>query len=58
MMARLDAHHERMMTRMDSEPEKIEATVDVFEGRLNKMDTILLEASRDKMGCSGAAGCS
>jgi hypothetical protein len=31
-----------MMARMDSQLEKIEASVDVFEERLNKMDTTVM----------------
>jgi hypothetical protein len=33
-----------MMSRMDSHLEKMEAAVDVFEERLNKMDTAVLRA--------------
>jgi hypothetical protein len=40
---KLDGHHERMMARMDSQLE--EATVDVFEEMLNKMDTTDLQAN-------------
>jgi hypothetical protein len=35
MMAKLDAHHKKMMARMDSQ--------------LEKMDTTILEANREKM---------
>jgi hypothetical protein len=45
IMAKLDGHHERMMARMDSQLEKKEDTVDVFEERLDKMDTADLEAN-------------
>jgi nitrate reductase NapAB chaperone NapD len=45
MMVKLDAHQERMMTTMDSQLEKMEAVVYVFKDRLNKMDTMDLEAS-------------
>jgi hypothetical protein len=45
MRATLDAHHERMIARMDSQLEKMEAAVDVSEERLNKMDTTLLEVN-------------
>jgi cytochrome c553 len=45
VLAKLDAHYERMMARMGSQLEKIEATVDIFQGRLNKMDTMDLEAN-------------
>jgi hypothetical protein len=47
-MAKLDAFHERMMARMGSQLEKMEAAVDVFEEGLNKMDTTDLEANREK----------
>jgi hypothetical protein len=47
-MAKSDAHHERMMDRIDSQLEKMEATVDVFEEGLNKGDTKDLEANREK----------
>lgn len=49
MMAKLHAHHERMMGRMDSHLDKIEATVDVFKESLNKMDTMDLEANQEKL---------
>jgi hypothetical protein len=45
MMTMLDAHHERMMARMDSQTEKIEDAVDVFKDRLNKMDTADFEVN-------------
>jgi hypothetical protein len=45
MDAKLDAHHERMKARMESELEKMEASVGVFEERLNKMNTMDLEAT-------------
>jgi hypothetical protein len=45
MKTKLDACHERMMARMDSQLDKIEAMVDVFEERLTKMDTMNLEAN-------------
>jgi hypothetical protein len=45
--ANLDAHHERMV-RKDSQLEKIEAAVEVFEERLNKTDTVDFEANREK----------
>jgi hypothetical protein len=48
MLAKIDAHHERMMSRMDSQLEKIEAPMDVFEERLKKMDTADFEAIREK----------
>jgi hypothetical protein len=43
----MDAHHERMMARMDSQLQKIGATLDDFEEGLNKMDTTDLEANRE-----------
>jgi hypothetical protein len=43
--AKLDAHHERMMAGMNSELEKVEDAVGVFEERLNRMDTMDLEAN-------------
>jgi hypothetical protein len=48
MLAKSDAHHERM-TRMDSQLQKIKAMVDVFEERLNKMNTMNLEANQKKL---------
>jgi hypothetical protein len=45
MMAKSDAPHERIMATMDSQLEKMEAVVDVFEERLNKIDTMDLEAN-------------
>jgi hypothetical protein len=45
MMPKLDVHHKRMMARLDSQLEKMEAVVDVFDERLNKMDTTDSEAS-------------
>jgi hypothetical protein len=36
------------MARMNSQLEKMEAAVDVFEERLNKMATTDLEANREK----------
>jgi hypothetical protein len=36
MMAKLDAHHERVMARMDSQLQRMETVVDVFEERLKK----------------------
>jgi hypothetical protein len=48
MMAKLDAHHERMMARVDSELKKMEAMLDVFEERLNIMNTTDLEANQEK----------
>jgi hypothetical protein len=50
MLAKLYAYHERMMARMDSQLEKIEAVVDVFEERLNGMDTADVEANRETSG--------
>jgi hypothetical protein len=46
MMAKLNAHHEKN-SRMDSHVEKMEAAVDVFEERLNEMDTTDLEGNRE-----------
>jgi hypothetical protein len=47
-MTKLDAHHESMMAKSDSQLEKKEAAMDVSEERLNKMDTMDLEANREK----------
>jgi hypothetical protein len=50
MLAKLGAHQERMMTRMDSQLEKMEAC----SGKMEPMD---LEANPEKKrDCSGAAG--
>jgi hypothetical protein len=38
-----------MTARMDSQLEKMEAMVDVFEERLKKMDTTDFEANRGKL---------
>lgn len=43
----LYAHHDRMKSRMDSQVEKMGATVDVFEEKLNEMDTMDLEGNRE-----------
>jgi hypothetical protein len=48
-MGKLDAHHERMMARMVSQPKKMEAVVDVFKEKLKKMDTTDLEANWEKL---------
>jgi hypothetical protein len=40
MLTKLDACHERMIVRMDSQLDKMEAAVDVFDERLNQMDTM------------------
>jgi hypothetical protein len=45
VMAILDAHHKRMMARMDFKLEEMEDVVDIFEDRLNKMDTKGFEAN-------------
>jgi hypothetical protein len=37
-----------MMARMDSQPEKMEAVIDVFEEGLDKMDTTELEDNPKK----------
>jgi hypothetical protein len=47
MLAKLDVHHEKMMVRMNSQLEKMDAAVDVFEERLNRMDTTELEVNRE-----------
>jgi hypothetical protein len=44
-MAKSDALRERMMASMDSQVGKMEAMVDIFEERMNKMDTVDLEAN-------------
>jgi hypothetical protein len=49
MLAKSAAHHERMMARMDTQIEKMEAVVDVFEERLHKMDTKDLEGKQEKL---------
>jgi hypothetical protein len=46
--AKSDANHESI--RMDSWLEKMEAEVDVFEEKLNNMDTTDLEACLEKTG--------
>jgi hypothetical protein len=46
MDPKLDAHHKWIIARMDSQLVKMEATVDVFEERFNKMDTTDLEAEQ------------
>jgi hypothetical protein len=51
MMAKLDARDERMMSRMDSHLETMEAAVDIFEERLNEMDTTDFEGNREKSDC-------
>jgi hypothetical protein len=38
-MVELDAHHERMMARMDSQLETTEVAVYIVEERMNKLDT-------------------
>jgi hypothetical protein len=38
-----------MMTRMDSQLQKMETAVDAFEERLNKMNTMNLEAKQEKL---------
>jgi hypothetical protein len=48
MLAKLNAHHKRVMARMDSQLEKMEAVEDVFDKRFNKMDITLLEANRGR----------
>jgi hypothetical protein len=48
MVAKLNAHHERMMVRMDLQLEKIEAAPDKFEEILKKMDITNLDASQEK----------
>lgn len=55
-MVKLDGHCGKMMASMDSQLEKKEAAVDVFEERLDKMDTKDLEANWGIRGCSGATG--
>jgi hypothetical protein len=45
IMAKTDGHHERAVARMDSQLEKKEDAVDVFEEGLDKMDTTDLEAN-------------
>jgi carbamate kinase len=47
MLAKLDAHHKRMMARMVSLLEKMEAAVKFFEERLKKMDITDLEADQE-----------
>jgi hypothetical protein len=47
MLAKSDAHHKWMRARIDSQREKMEATVDVFNERLNKMDTMDLDANQE-----------
>jgi hypothetical protein len=42
LMAKLDAHHERMMVRMDSQPEKMEACIE-------KTEATNLEANPEKL---------
>jgi predicted glycosyltransferase len=48
MMAKLNAHYERIMTRTDSQLETMEAARDISEEMLNKMDSTDLEANREK----------
>jgi hypothetical protein len=48
IMAKLDAYHERVMARMYSQLEKMKAAENVFEERLNKMDTTDFEAKPGK----------
>jgi hypothetical protein len=45
MLARIEAHHKKMMAIMDSQLEEMEAAVDVFKERLNKMETTDLETN-------------
>jgi hypothetical protein len=48
MMVKLNAHYEWMMAGTDSQLETMGAARDIFEGRLNEMDTTDLEANREK----------
>jgi valyl-tRNA synthetase len=49
MMAKLNAHYKRMIVRIHSQLEAMEAALDISEERLNKMDTTDLEANREKL---------
>jgi hypothetical protein len=48
MLAKSDAHHKWIMARKGSQLEKMEVTMDLFEERLNKMDTTDLKANQKK----------
>lgn len=47
--AKLHIQHKTMMARMDSQPEKMEAMVNVFKEVLDKMDTTELKANLNKV---------